>query len=128
MALGAVIPPLLSDAVTRRPHFLLVALVVAAGLFLTACGGDSEPSGGGGEDSLGQIVYEDNCARCHGPDGEGGVGPQLGDGAVAENFPDIADQIAVIRDGRNGMPAWEGSLTPEEIEAVAMFEREELGR
>lgn len=115
-------------AVTRRPHLLLVTRVAVAALFLSACGGDSEPAGGGGEASLGQDVYEDNCARCHGPDGEGGVGPQLGDGAVAENFPDIADQIAVIREGRNGMPAWDDSLTPEEIEAVAVYEREELGQ
>jgi len=116
-------------AVTRRSHLLLAALVAAAALVLSACGGDSEPSGGGGDEaSAGQSVYEDNCARCHGPDGEGGVGPQLGDGAVAENFPDIADQITVIREGRNGMPAWEDSLTPEEIEAVATYEREELGQ
>ncbi len=117
--------------VTRRPHLLLVALLAAATLFLAACGGDSEPGGdggGGGEASLGEEVYGDNCARCHGPDGEGGTGPQLGDGAVAENFPDIEDQIEVIREGRNGMPAWEDSLTPEEIEAVATFEREELGQ
>lgn len=116
-------------AVTRRSHLLLVATIAAATLVLSACGGDSEPSGGGGDEAgLGQSVYEDNCARCHGPDGEGGVGPQLGDGAVAENYPDIEDQLAVIREGRNGMPAWEGTLSPEEIEAVAMFEREELGQ
>jgi len=115
-------------AVLRRPHLLLVVLAAAAALILSACGGDSEPSGDGGEASLGQSVYEDNCARCHGPDGEGGVGPQLGDGAVAENYPDIEDQLVVIREGRNGMPAWEGTLSPEEIEAVAMYEREELGR
>lgn len=116
-------------AVTRRSHLLLVALAAAAALLLSACGGDSEPSdGGGGEASLGQSIYEDNCARCHGPDGEGGVGPQLGDGAVVENYPDLADQITLIREGRNGMPAWDDSLTLEEIEAVAVYEREELGQ
>ena len=62
--------------------------------------------------SHGQSVYEDNCARCHGPDGEGGVGPQLGDGAVGRELPDIEDQRVVIHDGRNGMPAWEGTLSP----------------
>jgi mono/diheme cytochrome c family protein len=114
--------------VTRRPLPLLVATIALAALVLSGCGGDSEPSAGGGEASLGQSVYEDNCARCHGPDGEGGVGPQLGDGAVAENYPDIEDQLVVIREGRNGMPAWDDSLTPEEIEAVAVYEREELGQ
>lgn len=112
--------------VTRRSPLLLVA---AAALVLAACGGDAEPSGdGGGEASLGQSIYEDNCARCHGPDGEGGVGPQLGDGAVAESYPDIEDQLVVLREGRNGMPAWEDSLTPEEIQAVAEYTREDLGR
>ena len=116
--------------VTRRSPLLLGALVAAAALVLVACGGDAEPSGGGGggEASLGQSIYEDNCATCHGPAGEGGVGPQLGDGAVAENYPDIEDQLVVLREGRNGMPAWEDSLTPEEIQAVAEYTREELGR
>ena len=113
---------------TRRPRLLPVATIVLAVLVLSACGGDSGPSGGADGAGLGQGVYEDNCARCHGPDGEGGVGPQLGDGAVAENYPDIEDQLVVIREGRNGMPAWEGSLSPEEIEAVAVYEREELGQ
>jgi cytochrome c oxidase subunit 2 len=108
-----------------RARLALVALAAVLALPLAACGGDSEPGGG---ESSGQSIYSDNCATCHGPDGEGGVGPELGGGAVAEAFPDIEDQIAVIRDGRNGMPAWEGDLTPDEIEAVATYEREELGQ
>jgi mono/diheme cytochrome c family protein len=64
----------------------VVALAAALALVLAACGGDSEPGGGGGEESQGETVYSANCARCHGPDGEGGVGPQLGDGAVEEDL------------------------------------------
>ncbi len=112
-----------------RSRILPVALALLATLGLVACGGDDGGGGGGGggEESLGEQVYSDNCARCHGPDGEGGVGPTLGGGAVAENYPDIEDQLTVIREGRNAMPAWEGTLSPEEIEAVAVYEREELG-
>ena len=99
-------------------------MAATAALLLTACGGDDEPAG---EASLGQTVYSDNCASCHGPDGEGGTGPQLGDGAVEENLT-LDEQLEVIREGRNGMPAWGGDLSEEEIEAVAVFEREELGR
>jgi mono/diheme cytochrome c family protein len=43
-----------------------------------------------------------------------------------ERYPDIADHIAVVRDRRRGMPAWEDALTPEEIEAVVRYEREGL--
>ena len=105
----------------------MVALAPALALVLAACGGDSEPGGGGGEESQGETVYSANCARCHGPDGEGGVGPQLGDGAVEANLT-LEEHTEVVTNGRNGMPAWEGQLSPEEIDAVVQYEREELGR
>jgi cytochrome c oxidase subunit 2 len=105
----------------------VVALAPALALVLAACGGDSEPGGGGGEESQGETVYSANCARCHGPDGEGGVGPQLGDGAVEANLT-LEEHTEVVTNGRNGMPAWEGQLSPEEIDAVVQYEREELGR
>ncbi len=75
----------------------------------------------------GGAVYEARCVACHGAAGEGGVGPALGDGAVAAAYPDIADQIAVITNGRNAMPAWGEILSDEEIAAVAAYERDELG-
>jgi mono/diheme cytochrome c family protein len=45
-------------------------------------------------------------------------------GVVAARYPNIDDHIAVIREGRTGMPAFDERLTPEEIEAVARWERE----
>jgi cytochrome c oxidase subunit II len=105
----------------------LIALAALLAFPLAACGGDDEAAGGDGAQS-GEEIYSANCARCHGPDGEGGVGPQLGDGAVAENFPDIADQIDIIANGRNQMPAWSDTLSDTEIESVATYEREELGQ
>jgi cytochrome c oxidase subunit II len=76
----------------------------------------------------GAAVYASNCAVCHGQDGGGGVGPQLGDGAVAEAFPDVADQIDVVANGRGRMPAFGGDLSAEEIAAVVDYTRTELGR
>jgi mono/diheme cytochrome c family protein len=91
---------------------------------LAACGGDEDPSSSGGEVS-GQGIYEANCARCHGPNGEGGVGFTLGGGAVADSLT-LDGQIEVITEGRNAMPAFGEQLSAEEIEAVAVYEREEL--
>jgi len=107
----------------RSVLVLLPALLVAP---LAACGGDDSTEGAGGA-ADGQAIYEANCARCHGPDGEGGQGPALGNGEV-EGHLSLDEQIDVITNGRNAMPAWEDSLSEEEIEAVATYEREELGR
>jgi cytochrome c oxidase subunit 2 len=107
----------------RRLLLLLPLLVLP----LAACGGDDAPSDAAGGDASGQEIYEANCARCHGPNGEGGVGMPLGDGAVEDSLT-LEGQIEVITDGRNAMPAWGGQLSAEEIEAVAVYEREELGR
>jgi mono/diheme cytochrome c family protein len=103
---------------------VLLALLLAP---LAACGGggDDEPVADGPPD--GQAIYESNCARCHGPEGEGGQGAPLGGGAVEENLT-LDEQIEVITEGRNTMPAWDENLSAEEIEAVALYEREELGR
>ena len=83
--------------------------------------------GGGGDVVDGAAVYDDSCAGCHGDDGGGGVGPQLAGGAAVEAFPDPADQIAVVTDGRGGMPAFRGRLTTEEIVAVVEYTRTGLG-
>lgn len=77
---------------------------------------------------LGQQIYDRSCASCHGDEGQGGVGPQLGGGAVAERIPDPADQERIVAEGRNTMPAFGRRLSSEEIAAVVRFTREKLGR
>lgn len=71
----------------------------------------------------GAAVYADNCARCHGSDGSGGSGPPLSDGQVVARFPDIEDQIAVVTDGRGGMPSFGDDLSAEAIQAVVDYTR-----
>lgn len=97
-------------------------------------------------------LYAANCASCHGANGEGGAGPKLADGEVLLTFPDTeegeAAHIEWVENGSQtrrgepygdpnrpggqrvaasgGMPAFAGTLTPEEIEAVVAYERDEL--
>jgi mono/diheme cytochrome c family protein len=72
--------------------------------------------------SSGKQVFTANCAQCHGPEGEGGVGPRLAGTVVAE-YPDEEDQAAIVRDGRGGMPSFRNRLTPEQIADVVAYTR-----
>lgn len=76
--------------------------------------------------ALGRDVFGARCANCHGSAGGGGTGPRLA-GTVTETYPDPADQEEVIRDGRNSMPSFGGSLSDAEIDAVVRYTREVLG-
>jgi mono/diheme cytochrome c family protein len=80
----------------------------------------------------GEDVFEANCARCHGPNAEGYVGPQLINvferyGWSGEDDASLEQARAVVRDvlynGRNlpgnaPMPAFDLELTDDAIEAV----------
>jgi mono/diheme cytochrome c family protein len=70
-------------------------------------------------------LYTSHCAACHGREGQGGTGPRLA-GTVVTLYPAVADQIRIVADGRNGMRAFGGRLTDEEIAAVVAFTREGL--
>lgn len=116
---------------SRRRRGLLAAFALAAPLLvaaiLTACVGEvPEVSSADPVLVLGREVYSRNCVGCHGASGQGGTGSKLNEGAVAEKYPDPANQVAVIANGRNQMPAFTGKLSDEEIEAVVRFTREGL--
>ena len=84
-------------------------------------------SGGGGSASAGAQIFSANCARCHGVDGGGGLGPALAN-VVAEKYPDIEDQIGVVTGGKGTMPAFGNELTKEQIREVVEYTRTELGK
>ena len=73
----------------------------------------------------GRDVYSARCRSCHGSTGGGGTGPRLA-GTVEQLYPDVADQVEVVRDGRRSMPSFGGTLTDAEIEAVVRYTREVL--
>ena len=103
-------------------RFMLGAIGLA--MVLSSCGGDQtteavddgrtatdDPT----EAVDGQAVYVRTCSACHGEAGSGGPGGRL------EGLELTLDQaILVITDGARPMPAFEGSLTAKEIEAVSV--------
>lgn len=76
----------------------------------------------------GEELYLEQCASCHGAEGEGGLGPAL---AAPEFLDSVADEqmFSLIRSGvpGTGMPAWAqsfgGPLTDQEIQHVVNFIR-----
>lgn len=80
---------------------------------------DDESEDGGDGEVDGATVFQQSCALCHGDDGSGGSGPELTD--VGDRLS-VEEQLDVVRNGRGDqMPAWEGSLSPEAIEAVVDY-------
>lgn len=70
----------------------------------------------------GKIVFQGNCAACHGASGEGSVGPNLADrfwlhgGAADEIIQTISKGVP-----EKGMISWANILGPKKIEAAAAF-------
>ena len=97
---------------------VLVGAVVAAGTFALAQAKVFEPSAApgptaSGDAARGKVVFERECAKCHGPQAEGGVGPRL----AGAGF-DAATVTAAVEQGRGIMPA--GLVTgQEEADVVA---------
>lgn len=66
--------------------------------------------------ATGSAVFETTCAACHGPNGEGGIGPSLVDSPIS---PALVKSI--VTNGLGDMPALAAKLTPEQIQLVADY-------
>ena len=95
---------------------LVAAVVFVVMLFA------NEPGSGSSGGSPGQQLFAENCATCHGADGQGAVGPQLA-GTVTKRFPNVDDQIALVTNGTGGMPSFKDKLTAKEIQEVVEYTR-----
>ena len=73
----------------------------------------------------GEAIYADVCAQCHGPKGEGGIGPSLSDPTFQLDFSD--QQIFnTISQGHKATPmiAWGDVLSPEQIQQLVDYIRQ----
>jgi mono/diheme cytochrome c family protein len=109
------------------------ALVLAAALIIVATGTllfvqrlrmPEPPSAPSVDLGLGQAIYQQYCAVCHGPSGEGKPpAPPMNYRGHAHHHPDW-ELLMVIEQGRTGlgqMPAWKGQLSDREITAVIAY-------
>jgi cytochrome c oxidase cbb3-type subunit 3 len=73
--------------------------------------------------ATGMTVYNDyGCNACHGLQGEGGIGPAFVDEKYIHGC-DISSIFKSVKYGylEKGMQAWNGMLSPEEMEAVSSY-------
>jgi cytochrome c551 len=99
-----------------RRSVTALPLVVA----LTACS-----FGGPAEDASGEEIFAELCARCHGADLSGGVGPALGPGSNAASEDDEYLEFTIVN-GRGRMPSF-SSLTEQQVDRLVAHIREVQG-
>src|SRR5690606_1650366 len=82
------------------------------------------PSGTADHESHGALVFEENCAACHGDRGQGGLGigaPSLADDEVIYGQDYQTDWQTLWRGRQGVMPHWEERLSDAEINLLALY-------
>ena len=95
--------------------------MLASLFLLVACGGETLDTATG--DADGATLYADNCAACHGADGEGASAP-----AMTLIVPDMMDEAivdAVANGTDGGMPAF--TFDDAEMSALVTYLRDSFG-
>jgi cytochrome c oxidase subunit 2 len=77
-----------------------------------------------GESNLGEATFEGACAKCHGMQGEGLIGPALAGNPLAQQ-PDAIEEV--VRNGRGQMPAVGKGWSDRQLDALLRYMRRELG-
>jgi cytochrome c oxidase subunit II len=74
-----------------------------------------------GTSDLGNEEWSGVCAKCHGMNGEGGIGPRI---AGSPTLSDPAALASLVRNGRRTMPAVGAGWTDEQVQALANYLKE----
>jgi mono/diheme cytochrome c family protein len=98
----------------RAPHGALVWTLLGA--LALAGAAQAAPADGA-------MIFKQNCAACHQPEGQGvpGAFPALKGDAFVQGDPKVVAQL--LLNGRGGMPNFREDLTNEQIAAVLSYVR-----
>jgi cytochrome c oxidase subunit 2 len=77
-----------------------------------------------GTSDLGEQTYAGACAKCHGPEGEGDIGPPLRGNGLLQDREAVE---LVVRNGREQMPPVGKDWTDRQMDALTKYLEEELG-
>jgi cytochrome c oxidase cbb3-type subunit 3 len=73
--------------------------------------------------AAGKTVFVAKCVACHGPEGQGLIGPNFTDEYWIHGKGTVSDIAEVVKKGvvEKGMLAWEAVLSPGDIAAVSAY-------
>jgi cytochrome c oxidase subunit II len=77
-----------------------------------------------GESELGQITFAGACAKCHGMEGEGLIGPALAGNPTIQQREAVEE---VVRNGRGEMPAVGRGWSDRQLDALVRYMQREVG-
>jgi len=111
---GAAAPP----AVAYESHVAAGGVVPSGGSLRNPHAGDAAVAKSGA-----QLFTTMNCDGCHGPDGSGAVGPNLGDGRWRYGGADPEVFSSIYYGRPKGMPAFGGALGQEGVWTLVTYLR-----
>ena len=144
------VPEVQTDTGPRSgiPVWMMPVLLILPFWAMVYMGAFAEPEAAAGPRTGAQIYVSAGCGSCHGPTGGGGVGPKLAGGETKLTFPNVEDMITWVAEGSapkrgesygdpnrpggprppasGGMPGFAGQLSPEEINTVVEYVREQV--
>lgn len=74
-----------------------------------------------GTSELGEEIWDGVCAKCHGDEGEGGIGPRLAGSVLLTDADSLAQ---IVRTGRDEMPAVGSGWSDQQMRALTTYLRE----
>ena len=77
-----------------------------------------------GTSPLGEEIWDATCAKCHGPEGEGGYGPRIAGSDLLDD-PEAVERL--LREGRGEMPPVGRDWNEAQMEAITSYLEENVG-
>ncbi len=102
--------------------------LIAACTWATLYPGTVQAGAGFGDVSKGKVLFERNCAGCHGTEGKGNgyklLGPDPADLTSRRTAAKSdSELLKTIHDGKPNMPAWKNLLSEEQARDVLAYVR-----
>jgi cytochrome c oxidase subunit 2 len=77
-----------------------------------------------GTSDLGKQEFEGVCAKCHGLDGTGGIGPNIASSAIIQNKDSLE---TIVREGKNQMPPVGADWSTGQMDALFTYLKKRFG-